>query len=257
MPILPAALLLVVAGAPVGQKPLGPSDWRKTNMTPIDFAKSIDAGILKVKGALGEAAYSWKFFSGASGHAKFMYRIRDRKTFRIESLWFNPVREDDFKAQRMVGKDGAFSLFTSGKGSVRLASGGELGVLPPNSNPLADWPMHFHQVMFQPYVNGRGAFKEMVTELSKKNSGFTIELDRRTIQGAKGPIAHMRMMARRTKAAAAKLGPAIIEIVAETNHWLPLAVRVDVGNKKKQNAVFIWICQWRGPFKFGNEWFKN
>lgn len=250
-----AVLILPLVVAPsiiLAQKP---SDWRKSNMKPIDFAKKMDAALLNLKGAIGEASYTCMFFDTSMGQAQLSYRVRDNKTYRVDMVKVAKGTTDPLSRQTVVGNAGKVTLISKSTGFKPLTPGANPKFVPASLTSVAAWPSHFQQSVFQSYVTGKGAFEPLVKGLLKGDGGFSIKMESRTMIGNGRSIPQVRLFAIRTPAAAKKLGPATIEIIAAEKMWLPLQNRVHMTNLKGQKEVFDWTCLWRGPMRHDNKWF--
>lgn len=237
--------------------PQKPSDWRKTPLAPIDFAKRVDRGLYNLKGAFGEATFTAFFFDGAQGRAKLKNRIRDRKNFRVEFVRIDPKSKDPFVGQIMIANNGKLSLVTSTVGVKSLLVGRNPGFTPANLTPVRAFPEHFTQMMFEHYVTGKSGFTPFVQGLFKGDGGFSVKMESRTMQGGGMKIPQVRLFATRSAAAAKKLGAATIEIVTDTRMWLPLQIRVNLTDLKGRNARLDWQAAWSGPYRFDDKWFKT
>jgi hypothetical protein len=234
-----------------------PSDWRKSTLAPLDFAKRVDGGLLNLKGALGEAVLTARFFDGAQGRAKLVNRIRDRKTFRVEFVRIDSKASDPFLGQVMVGKAGRVHLVTSTIGPKLLPAGANPKFQPANLSVVQAYPQHFTQLMFEPYVTGKSRYLPFVQALLKGDGGYSVKMESRTMQGGGVTIPQVRLFATRTPAAAKKLGGSTIEIVTDTTMWLPLQIRVTQTDLRGRNARYDWVSLWKGPYRFEDKWFKT
>jgi hypothetical protein len=252
--VLPVLSLVVLSACAFPQKP---SDWRKTSLSPLEFANRIDKGLYSLKGALGQATFRAKFFDGGNGNGRLVNRIRDRKNFRVEFVRIDAKARDPFVGQIMVSTNGSINLVTSTVGTKPLVSGQNPGFVSTAANPVQVFPEHFTQLMFEHYVTGKSRFAPFVSSLLKGDGGYSVKMESRTMQSGGRSLPQVRLFASRTAVAAKKLGPATIEIVTDTNMWLPLQIRVNMTNLKKQNAQFDWQSMWSGPFRFDDKWFKK
>lgn len=224
-------------------------------MTPAAFAKQMDQAILNVKGAYGEATYEALSFNKDMAKASLYYRIRDRKTFRLDMVALALSKKDPFSSQSLVGNNGKVGLISGITGFKPLVAGANPKLVPTNISPVAAWPKHFQQVMFQSYVTGKGGLGPFVQGLTKGEGGYSVSMESRVMIGGGRTIPQVRLFAKRTAAAAKKLGPSTIEIIAASNMWLPLQVRIIENNLKGQRRAFDWTCLWRGPVRHDNQWF--
>lgn len=234
---------------------LKPSDWRKTNVTPAQFAKQMDQAILNVKGAYGEATYEALSQNKDMAKASLYYRIRDRKTFRLDMVALALSKKDPFSSQSLVGNGGKVGLISGITGYKPLVAGADPKLVPTNIGPVTAWPKHFQQVMFQSYITGKGGFGPFVQGLMKGEGGYSVKMESRIMVGGGRTIPQIRLFATRTAAAAKKLGPSTIEIIAASNMWLPLQIRLIHTNLKGQKGAYDWTCLWRGPVRHDNQWF--
>lgn len=248
--ILPA---LVFPCLTLGQ--LKPSDWRKTNLKPAQFALQMDQAILNVKGAYGEATYEALSFNKDMAKASLYYRIRDRKTYRLDMVALADSKKDPFSSQTLVGNNGKVGLISGITGFKPLSAGVNPKLVPTNIGPVSAWPKHFQQVMFQSFLTGKGGFGPFVQGLMKGEGGYTVTMDSRIMMGGGRTIPQVRLFAKRSPAAAKKLGSSTIEIIAASNMMLPLQVRIVENNIKGQRRAFEWTCLWRGPVRHDNKWF--
>lgn len=249
--LVSCALLMPLAAS--AQKP---SDWRKTGMKPVDFAKRIDSAIFNLKGALGEGTFHAIMFDGGSGRAKFKNRIRDRKNYRVEFVRLDPKAKNIFSGQIVYSRNGIASLVTAGENPRPLAPGKPLGFVPNALSPVQAFPQYFQQLFFEPYVSGRSNFGPFVQGLLKGDGGYTVKMESRTMQGGGRVIPQVRLFATRTPSAAKKYGEATIEIVTDAGMFLPLQIRALMTDAKGRNARFEWQSMWSGPFRFDDKWFK-
>lgn len=208
-----------------------------------------------LKDAVGEASYTCLFFDTSMGQAQLTYRIRNNKTFRVELVRIAEGTTNPMSNQTIVGNNGKLTLVSRSAGFKPLKAGVDPKFVPTNLTPVAAWPKHFQQSMFQPYITGKGAFVPFVQSLLKGDGGFAISMESRTMMGNGRSIPQLRLFAQRTPAAARKLGQATIEIIVASNMWIPLQVRVNQTNLKGQKAMYEWSCLWRGPFRHDNKWF--
>ena len=252
VPLLPLIAVALPALAPA-QKP---SDWRKLNLTPMEFAKRLDQAFYNLKGAYGEASYQCRFFDGSQGQAVFVNRIRDRKNYRVEFVRVAEGGKDPFGSQMLIGRGGKATLMGLNVGTKPLKAGVDPGFIPKGKTLLAAWPQHFQQAMFMPYITGRGVFQPLIQSLVKGEGGYALRMDSRVMQGAAGTIPQARIYASRTPASAKKYGPASIEIVSDTKMWLPLQIRVHMTDLKGRKAFYEWSATWRGPVSYAEKWFE-
>lgn len=232
-----------------------PSDWRKTSLTPAQFAKQMDQAILNVKGAYGEATYETISFARDMGKAFLFYRVRDKKTFRVDMVAHAISKKDPFSSQSLVGNNGKVGLISGINGFRPLLLGVDPKLVPTNISPVSAWPKHFQQSIFQSYVTGKGGFGPFVQGLLKGDGGYTLKMESRTMIGGNQTVPQVRLFANRTPAAAKKLGSSSIEIIAASKMMLPLQIRVIEVNLKGQRRAFDWTCLWRGPVRHDNQWF--
>ncbi len=232
-----------------------PSDWRPSPVKPLDFGKRVDRALLNLENALGEANYRCQYFDRSVGQANFTNRIRNKKTFRVEFVKVTDDHEDPFSHQAIVAKNGKYHLVSPSTGFKPLKAGVDPGFLPKSVSIVKAWPRHFQQAMFQSYLTGSGAFNQFAAAISKPNSGYTVRMDSRVMQGNGRTIPQVRLFATRTKAAASKLGAESIEIVCDTIRWLPLQVRITQQDLKGRSALYEWITLWKGPYRFDDKWF--
>ncbi|MBC8066226.1 MAG: hypothetical protein H7Y17_15450 [Chlorobia bacterium] len=246
--------LLALPSAVIAQKP---SDWRRTNVKPAEFAKKVDLALLNLKDALGEATYNCLYPNGDRAQASFVNRIRDRKTFRVEFVKVADDKQNPVSNQTIIARSGQFTLLSVSTGFKPLASGKNPGLIPASMSTVSAWPRHFQQAMFSSYITGQGSFSSLVDGLTKGDGGYTIRMESRVMQGTRGQIPQMRLLAIRKGAAVKKFGPSTIEIVADTLRWLPMQVRVIQANLKKQGSFYDWNSSWKGGLRFDNKWFTT
>ena len=244
--------LLALPSATLAQKP---SDWRRANVKPAEFAKKVDSALFDLKDALGEAKYSCLYPNGDRAQATFVNRIRDRKTFRVEFVKIADDKQNPVSNQTIIASSGRFTLLSAVTGFKPLASGKNPGLIPASLSTVSAWPRHFQQAMFSSYITGQGSFSSLVNGLVKGDGGYTVRMETRVMQGTRGKIPQMRLFAIRTGPALKRLGPSTIEIVSDTLRWLPMQVRVIQTNLKKQNSFYDWNSSWKGGLRFDNKWF--
>ncbi len=215
----------------------------------------MDTALLNLKDAVGEASYTCIFFDTSMGQAQLAYRIRDRKTFRVEMVKIAEGTTYPMSNQTIIGNNGKLTMLSQTTGFKPIKPGVDPKFVPSNISAVSAWPKHFQQSMFQSYITGKGAFVPLVQGLLKGDGGFEVRMETRTMMGNGRSVPQIRLFATRTAAAAKKLGAATIEIIAASNMWIPLQVRVDLTNLKGQKAKYDWSCIWKGPFRHDNKWF--
>lgn len=215
----------------------------------------MDQAILKVTGAYGEATYEAISFNKDMAKASLYYRVKDRKTFRVDMVALADSKKDPFSSQSLVGNNGKVGLISGITGFKPIVAGANPKLVPTNISPVAAWPKHFQQVMFQSYVTGKGGFGPFVQALVKGDGGYSVKMESRIMMGGGRTIPQVRLFATRTPGAAKKLGTSTIEIIAASNMMLPLQVRIIEINTKGQRRAFEWTCLWRGPVRHDNKWF--
>lgn len=246
--------LLVLPSAAFAQKP---SDWRRTSVKPAEFAKRVDSALFNLRDALGEATYNCLYPNGDRAQATFVNRIRDRKTFRVEFVKIADDKQNPVSNQTIIANAGRFTLLSAVTGFKPLVSGKNPGLIPASLSTVSAWPRHFQQAMFSSYITGQGSFSSLVNGLAKGDGGYTIRMETRVMQGTRGQIPQMRLLAIRKGVALKKFGPSSIEIVADTLRWLPMQVRVIQANLKKQGSFYDWNSSWKGGLRFDNKWFTT
>lgn len=249
----PILLLPLVAlpGLSMAQKP---SDWRKTNVAPLDFARKMDIALLGVKDAMGEATYTCILADGSKGQANLAYRIRDKKTYRVEMVKHAGGNADPFSSQTVISNNGKSILMSRSTGFKPINAVSGRNLVPQNVASVGVWPRHFQQTVFLSFLTGKGGFTPFVQTLMK-DKGYTIRMDSRTMAGNGRTVPQVRLFASRTPAAAKKFGQHTIEIIASSQMWIPLQVHVEQKDLKGKRAFYDWTCLWKGPIKHENKWF--
>lgn len=247
---LPLLLLSSFASA---QKP---SDWRKAGTAPAVFAKNVDGALLKIKNAHCKARYSIEAHPLGKGGANSELMIRDNKTFRIKTVRVDRTASNPIVTYTLIGNKGRVYALEGQVGYKELKAGADPGFLKPSNSYLKAWAEGFPRIAFQGFVTGKGPFQGLVNELLKPSSGYTVSVDKRVMQGGGRSIPQARILAVRKPAVAKKLGTSTIEIIVDTDLWLPLQIRVREEKSKKVNGFYEWTGAWNGPARFDDVNFK-
>lgn len=256
MPINALILFTAVAlsPAPHGQ---GPSDWRKSSITPQAFAKNIDTHLFNLKDAYGKGEYFCQvpWSKEARAIATIEARIRDRKTFRIDSIKVKPNARDAFVGKTLIGNRGRLAIWDTTYGDFLFLSPGKDPGFGARDGMLQGWVMGMQQIIFQSYFTGKGVFQRLIAELTRPGSGYTVLVHERTIQGDGQRIPQIRIYAARTPAFAKKYGKTTFEIVSDSRLWIPLQSRVTEA-WKGASSLYEWTMNWNGPEKFPESYYQ-
>ncbi|MBN9502699.1 MAG: hypothetical protein J0H02_13055 [Armatimonadetes bacterium] len=246
--LTPVLALCVVAPA---QKQ---SDWKKSSSKALDVAKKVDQALYNLKNAEGKVKFHLETAKGR-GNADQLVRIRDRKTFRIESVRVDYKSINPFTTEFVVSNNGVAHSFTALKGVVKVPAGGNWGGWNLGTGLVRTWEFAFGELIFHSYLSGKGMFQAVVSQLLKGTDGYDVRVEERTMQNGGKLFPQRRILAIRKPALAKKFGAATIEMAFDATMWLPLQVQMTKTPLKGVRTVYSWTCIWSGPKRFENKYF--
>lgn len=220
------------------QKP-GQSGWSTSKLKLADVGKRIGTSLTTLKGAECRARVL-ATTSEVRGMTFLVYLVDTPNLYRME--YVDPSSQpkknvilSDGKTKRELTPKGLSAVTPVAKPMIPLAT-----LSDPNR-----FAREFTRSLIAGVVDRSNAWGELVSNLTKPNSGFTASLEERHPIVNDKPTVNYRIFAKRTPASAKKLGAAEFEIVLDPNRWVPVTIRTQSTDLKGNKWSYDWTAGWK------------
>jgi hypothetical protein len=233
--------------------PTGSGNWKKSAIAPSALAARVDKAFREMSKTEAEAVATI-MTPTENGQVRNAIKVQDYKTFSIQTL-----RLEKEPGIFEIRADGSKKSFTGRNGTFEPAK--PIGSQSPETKltgrqMVEQWPRAFPRLAFLSLTEGKDSWGPYLKELASGRSGFTAEISERTIPFRGQMWTNYRVIAKRTKEAAKKLGPCEVEIVLDGRRNLPVTIRSNFTDPNGGSWKVLWQTGWNFDQSFDAKDFR-
>lgn len=222
-------------------------------MPPKELASKIGSAMKGLRATYGKTISTIKTPTG-TGQVTSEVKIQDNRTYSIQFMVVGVMPEAG-----EIRADGKRRAITGPKGAFLERK--PLSVPTPEANLSASqissiWPKKFPRLTFLGLTDGKDPWGPVITDLAAGKGGFKTEISERTLDYQGKRWRSVRLIAKRTPAAAKTLGPCELEMVFDGVRYLPVTMRVTTKFPNEGEFRIQWQSGWNFNQKFKPEDFK-
>ncbi len=229
--------------AKVGE--LSQSDWKQSDMTPMQIAQAADSAIGVLHGAVAETSLQVKNPAG-TGQAVSKMQIQDPAHYHVEYIEVVNGEPHTMMAVADGKRRGVLiaSSFVKAGGWHAKAAIGSQGSIPAGGDLVGAWPTQFPRLILSQLLESRGGVSAYLAALSNGVGNYVLTSEKRVIPYNGRMYTSYRIVAQRGEAAAKAQGSSRIEMVFDGHFRLPVSVRTNAKPIKGKPTDMLWATGW-------------
>jgi len=227
-----------------------PHSWRPSKVAPATVASQVDSMLVSLKGVYAEIDYALKLKTGnAQGHLK--EKIQDRNTFSLQYPVVIDSKRYGLEPLTARAKSNGTVLTERLDNNLDTRKAGSTKPGLAGTELVQNFTDVGNREVFAGLLDGRSPFKAYVGGLLDKKNGYSTQVMERSMPWNGKTIRQYMIVAKRSGAAATKLGDSAVTLIIDADIHLPVQMSISV--KKPGETIenyLAWQAKWANNQKF-------
>lgn len=220
-------------------------EWKPSKADPHRIAKDADAMIRSLSGVTATIQYALQTET-MKGTGNLTERIKNSTVYALEFPIFLHTKRYNLEpiTARAVADGKKVTLLVNDDRRTK-----PVGAKAPSPQPgelIEKWPLLATREVFAGFLDGRSPFTEYVSALTRKDSGYEVSVEERTVPFGEKKLHQYRISAEIPKQQAKKLGTGSVSLIIDADIHLPVTFSV---SQMKPGQTKATILEWDGKWQ--------